>query len=93
MEIAESIDQATRAIGAVTLGQVCASGVVMLEVACRRCPRKGRYRVTRLIDRHGAGIGLPHLKQIIASDCPKRVSTSIYNRCGAYFPDVPASRP
>ena len=43
------------------LGQVCAAGVVALDVACYQCPRKGRYRITRLVDRLGAGKDLPAL--------------------------------
>lgn len=75
-------------IEGVTLGQVCASGLVVLEVACHSCSRRGRYRVTRLIDRHGAGKGLPELKDMLAGDCPKRGGTSFFNQCGAYFPGV-----
>ena len=56
----------------VTLGQVCAAGLVVLEVACHSCPRRGRYRVTRLIDKYGAGKALPELHDILAGDCPKR---------------------
>jgi hypothetical protein len=35
-------------------------------------PRRGRYRVTRRIDRHGAEKELPELRNMLASDCPKR---------------------
>ena len=45
--------------GAVSLGQICASGTVKLRVECLRCKRKGLYRVTRLIDRYGAAMGPP----------------------------------
>jgi hypothetical protein len=31
----------------------------MLEVACRRCERRGRLRVTKLIEQHGADMELP----------------------------------
>ncbi len=81
----------------VNLGLVCSSGMVMLNIACRHCPRKGRYRVTRLIDQYTAAMGLPQLREIISSDCPKRREVSIYDRCGAYFPDrcpePPPNRP
>jgi Transposase domain (DUF772) len=52
-------------------GQVCASGLVVLEFACHQCPRKGRYQVTRLIDRHGAGMELMKLKDLLSADCRK----------------------
>ena len=87
-EMAESILESNARIKGVTLGQVCAAGVVVLDVACHGCPRRGRYRVTRLIDRHGAGKGLTELRNMLAGDCPKRDSTSVFNLCGAYFPKV-----
>jgi hypothetical protein len=87
-EMAESILESNARIKGVTLGQVCAAGVVVLDVACHGCPRRGRYRVTRLIDRHGAGKGLTELRNMLAADCPKRDSTSVFNQCGAYFPKV-----
>ena len=86
-EIAESIRESNARIEGATLGQVCAAGVVVLEVACHGCPRRGRYRVTRLIDRHGAGKALPELRDILAADCPKRRG-SFFNQCGAYFPGL-----
>lgn len=70
-----------------TLGQVCASGLITLEVGCYCCPRRGRYRVTRLIDLHGAGKALPELRDMLAADCPKR-NGNLLNQCGAHFPRV-----
>jgi len=69
-EIAEAIDESNRRIAGVTLGQVCAANLAVLEVSCHVCPRRGRYRVTRLIDRHGAGKSLTDLKDILSADCP-----------------------
>ncbi|MGH9345478.1 MAG: hypothetical protein ACRD19_17155 [Terriglobia bacterium] len=86
-EIADGIRESHARIAGVTLGQVCAAGVVVLDVACHSCPRRGRYRITRLIDRHGAGTVLPELRDILAADCPKR-NGSFFNQCGAYFPGV-----
>jgi hypothetical protein len=42
--------------GAVTLGDI-AGRITMLEVACDRCERRGRYRVARLMTEHGAAVG------------------------------------
>jgi hypothetical protein len=42
-----------------------AKGMVMLEVACRRCERRGRLRIERLIAGHGADISLPELRMIL----------------------------
>jgi hypothetical protein len=44
--------------GAVTLGDI-AGKLQMLDVACSRCERRGRLSVAKLIERHGAGAGLP----------------------------------
>lgn len=88
-EIADSIRESKRAIEGLTLCRLCAGGMIMLPVGCHACPRRGRYRVTRLMDRHGPGMALVRLKDILAADCPKR-SGSFYNQCGAYFPGVSA---
>lgn len=89
MEIAFATREANAAIAGLTLGQVCAAGTVSLEVACYECQRKGRYRLTRLIDRHGAGMGLIELKAMLTADCPKCTNTGFYGQCGAYFPKLP----
>jgi len=43
--------QAIMAGGVITLGEMRAKGMTMLEVACRRCDRRGRLRIDRSIDR------------------------------------------
>ena len=87
-EIIEAIRDADRALGTLTLGDICARGVVTLNVACQACQRCGRYRVTRLIDRHGARMPLLELKALLSADCPKRKG-SFYHPCGACFPGLP----
>jgi hypothetical protein len=55
--------------GVITLAEMRAKGMTMLEVACRRCERRGRLRIERLIAEHGSG---PlDLGAIIAADCPR----------------------
>ena len=75
--------------GVTTLGEMRAKGMTMLEVACRRCERRGRLRIERLIAEHGAGV--LHLCAIIAHDCPKmrNPSASICDRCDVHFPELP----
>ena len=46
-----------------------AKGMTMLEVACRRCERRGRLSIARLIAEHGSGV--LDLRAIIAADCPR----------------------
>ena len=43
----------------VTLGDHAAADHRVLILACRHCPRRGRYRLAGLIDRFGADMGLP----------------------------------
>lgn len=71
----------------ITLGDMEAKG--MLQVACRRCERRGRLRIARLIVEHGTGV--LDLGAIIAADCPRMQnrSVSIYERCGVHFPELP----
>ena len=71
--------------GAVTLGDI-AGRITMLEVACSRCERRGRYRVARLIEQHGADRGLPELCTILAADCPRMIAAEARDPCGVYFP-------
>lgn len=60
---------------------------LMLEVACRRCERKGRLRVSRLIAEYG-DIGLPELGSKLSEGCPKRESLPEHGRCSIYFTDL-----
>ena len=46
------------ASGVITLAEMRAKGITMLEVSCRRCERRGRLRIDRLTAEHGAGVGL-----------------------------------
>ena len=36
----------------------------LLEIKCHRCERHGRVSLARLIDEHGADIGLPDLWEV-----------------------------
>ena len=68
---------------------------VTVRVACTRCPRRGVYRLARLADHYGAEITLPYLIEALAGDCKLREGRrpSIYDRCGAGFPDIGGPRP
>ena len=56
-----------------------------IEVECKKCGRKGRYRKATLIEKHGNDIRLPDLLALIAGDCDKR--TALGNQgCGAIYP-------
>ena len=73
---------------AITLGDLNGH-VAMLEVACRKCDRRGRYRIAGLIERHSAAANLPDLRNVFAGDCPRINSVSIYDRCGVHYPHLP----
>src|SRR4051795_4281252 len=49
---------------AITLGDVAAR-FTLLEIACRRCERRGRLRLDQLIEQHGADMGLPELGDVL----------------------------
>jgi hypothetical protein len=69
---------------------------VVVRIACRRCTRKGSYRLARLAAKYGSEISMMELLAHLAGDC------AIWNtrhpgapRCGAYFVDLefPAPAP
>ena len=78
--------------GSITLGEL-RGRLTMLEIACKRCERRGLLRLDRLLQEHGAGIGLPVLGQILAADCPYAAATSIHDPCGVHFPQLPGLFP
>jgi hypothetical protein len=51
--------------------------LTMLEIACSQCDRRGPLRLDRLIEEHGAGIGMTVLGEILAGDCPRARSASM----------------
>ena len=58
----------------VTLGNLVGR-VERLEICCTRCPRRGRVMLDKLIAEHGAGMDLPQLGTVLATDCPKAQAT------------------
>ena len=70
--------------GAVTLGDITGK-ITMLEVACER---RGRLRVVGLIAQYGAEMGLPELRHILASGCPRPGAVSLYDQCGIHYPQL-----
>ena len=63
--------------------------IEILQVACCKCERAGRYRLAGLIERYGADAGLPDWKDLITADCPLRAQPgTIWNGCGAFFPGL-----
>jgi hypothetical protein len=71
---------------AVTLGDLVGK-LTMLEVACRLCERRGRLRLSQLIEQHG-DMRLPELRYILAGDCPHAEAVAIGERCNVYYPQL-----
>jgi len=75
------------ATGAVTLGGLVGR-LDRLEVACRRCERRGRLRLAGLIETHGAGTVLPDLAARLADGCPRAEAHDPGTRCFVFFPQL-----
>lgn len=71
--------------GSVTLGEVAARAT-HIELACSRCERRGRYRLSRLVARLGEDFPMPDLGATIA-ECPRKNHTA-WDRCDFYFPGL-----
>lgn len=68
----------------------------VVELACERCGRRGRYGKARLVAEHGPDVGLPDLRARLAAGC-RLVGRHFGNEtCGAVFPALavidPAAR-
>jgi hypothetical protein len=59
--------------GSITIGELQGK-LTMLEVTCHRCERHGRVSLSRLIEEHGADMGLPYLWESLADDCQHSVN-------------------
>jgi len=71
--------------GYVTLGEY---PTAMVQLACTRCDRRGRYRKDRLIAEHGPDMRLPDLRHKLAAGCPLVGHRA--TPCGIYYVDLPA---
>jgi hypothetical protein len=72
--------------GAILLDQLVGR-LAFLDVACSRCKRRGRLRLSRLLAEHGAAFPLPSLKAHIAADCP-RIAMRDRDMCGVHYPQL-----
>jgi hypothetical protein len=61
-----------------------------LVVACSRCDRRGRCSLAKLIAQHGPDKPGPELLRELSPDCPRRGSTSWYERCDPHCPELAA---
>ena len=49
--------------------------------------RRGRYRITTLIERYGADFAGPDLRDKLSTNCEKHAAAE-YERCDLYFSDM-----
>jgi hypothetical protein len=70
-----------------TLGDI-ATRLSLLEVACNRCERRGRLRISRLLTKYSAEMPVPALLRSIAADCPRMHAERISEICGVYCPQL-----
>jgi hypothetical protein len=68
---------------------------VIVNLSCKLCARRGRYRLARLAARYGPEQSLDGLLADLAHDCPYwRSNPRKYDpRCGARFEDLDRLRP
>jgi hypothetical protein len=72
----------------VTLAEV---GTEMLDVACSRCTRRGRYRVAGLTERYGRDAAVRAIVPDLIAGCAKRDSVALHERCDVFFPLPPST--
>ena len=60
-----------------------------VRVARGKCGRSGRYRLQRLIDERGRNAKVIDWMDEINADCPKKMTNSMNDQCGARCPDFP----
>jgi hypothetical protein len=79
--------------GSMTLADYDAA-LVSINIACRKCDRRGRYRIATLIERFGGDKKLPDMIAEISGDCPRRqaMNVGIRDLCGAYLVDRPSDQ-
>jgi transcription elongation factor Elf1 len=61
----------------------------VLNVACEKCGRRGRYRLDRLIECYGIYAKLFDWSDEITADCPRKQARNLNDQCGARCPDLP----
>ena len=80
--------------GVVLLGDLVGR-VERLEVRCRRCERRGLYRLSRLVATHGAATDMVELGHRLAAGCPGPVGDAVtlgvgdeWRACSVMFPQL-----
>jgi hypothetical protein len=61
----------------------------VLRVECTRCSRKGRYRVSQLIEKYGRDASMMKWKEQLNGDCSRRDAPQLHERCDLICPELP----
>lgn len=59
-----------------------------MEIECRNCSRKGRYKVARLIEKWGPDLLIRSYIASLGMTCPKYVRNDRHGRCGIGCPQL-----
>ena len=70
--------------GAVTF-QGLSTMYSVVNVACKRCDREGRYRVSSLMERYGADAKLPEIAAKLEQSCERKGQIG---GCFVYFKEL-----
>ena len=77
----------TTGTGVVLLGQV-ATRLLVIDVACNRCDRRGRLHTERLVAEHCACMPVQVLLRTITADCPRMQAAEVHDVCGVHLPQL-----
>jgi len=59
-----------------------------MEIECANCDRKGRYKVSRLIEKWGSDMPIATFIASLGMTCPRYVRASKFDRCGINSPQL-----
>jgi len=60
----------------------------MLQVACSRRQRCGRYRLDTLVGRHGADAAARIILAELTAESPQRYAARLMEKCNILFPEL-----
>lgn len=62
--------------------------LAVLNLACSKCGRAGRYRLSHLLGERGPDAKVVDWLAEITADCPKKLTHNMNDQCGARCPDL-----
>ena len=77
----------TSAAASITFGEI-AGKLAMLRLECRKCGRRGQYRVDKLLREWGPDGSVLEWSAKIMGSCTKRMVRNPHDPCPASCPDI-----